>query len=55
MFKFLKQTPDKTPITKDKVDQLYSKMRWQVFFGIFIGYIWIIENKNHRLKEINKI
>ena len=22
---------------------------------IFIGYTWIIENKNHRLKEINKI
>lgn len=38
MLNFLKQPPNKQPISKDKVDKFYSKMRWQVFFGIFIGY-----------------
>jgi len=38
MFHFLKQPSDKPQISKEKIDPFYSKMRWQVFLGIFIGY-----------------
>ncbi|MCF6279905.1 MAG: glycerol-3-phosphate transporter [Flavobacteriaceae bacterium] len=50
MFKFLKQPLDKEPISNDKVDKFYSKMRWQVFFGIFVGYAgYYLVRKNFAL------
>ncbi len=50
MFKFLKVPPKKDPIPKENVDAFYSKMRWQVFFGIFIGYAgYYLVRKNFAL------
>ena len=50
MFKFLKVPPKKVPIPKENVDAFYSKMRWQVFFGIFIGYAgYYLVRKNFAL------
>ena len=50
MFKFLKQPPHKKLIANDKVDKFYSKMRWQVFFGIFVGYAgYYLVRKNFAL------
>ncbi len=50
MFNLLSRNPDKSLISNDKVDNLYSKMRWQVFFGIFIGYAgYYLVRKNFSL------
>lgn len=50
MFKFLKAPPNKSLISKHKIDQTYKKMRWQVFFGIFIGYAgYYLVRKNFAL------
>lgn len=39
MFKFLKASPPKERIPDQAViDRDYNKLRWQVFFGVFIGY-----------------
>lgn len=50
MFKFLKQPPSKPLIPKDKIDDKYKRMRWQVFFGIFVGYAgYYLVRKNFAL------
>jgi len=38
MLKFLQAPPNKPRIDKDKIDDTYNRMRWQVFISIFIGY-----------------
>lgn len=39
MFRFLKASPPKERISDQTViDRDYQKLRWQVFFGVFIGY-----------------
>lgn len=38
MFDFLKIPSPVAPILTEKVDKEYAKLRWQVFFGIFVGY-----------------
>lgn len=40
MFNFLKASPPLDPPLQDKkqIDEYYRKLRWQVFFGVFIGY-----------------
>ncbi|OBX01961.1 hypothetical protein QV04_04365 [Gallibacterium genomosp. 1] len=39
MFTFLKASPPAAPITDQKqIDKDYKRLRWQVFFGVFIGY-----------------
>lgn len=50
MFKFLKIPKDKEPISKKLVDKTYSKMRLQVFLGIFFGYAgYYLVRKNFSL------
>tara|TARA_R110002096_G_scaffold435214_1_gene659767 strand:- start:13169 stop:14521 length:1353 start_codon:yes stop_codon:yes gene_type:complete len=50
MFKLLQQPPNKKPISKNNIDKTYSRMRWQVFFGIFIGYAgYYLVRKNFAL------
>ncbi|MDC9721658.1 MAG: glycerol-3-phosphate transporter [Urechidicola sp.] len=50
MFKFLKSPLDKPLLPKNKIDATYKKMRWQVFFGIFIGYAgYYLVRKNFAL------
>ncbi len=50
MFKFLKVPPKKETLPKEKIDTIYKKMRWQVFFGIFIGYAgYYLVRKNFTL------
>ena len=39
MFTFLKASPPAARITDQKqIDRDYKRLRWQVFFGVFIGY-----------------
>ena len=39
MFKFLKASaPSEQKVPQSEVDAYYKKLRWQVFFGVFIGY-----------------
>jgi len=38
MWKFLAPPPYRTQLPADKVDKTYSRLRAQVFWGIFIGY-----------------
>ena len=38
MWKFLKPEPHRPLLSKEKIDPTYKRLRWQVFFGIFIGY-----------------
>ena len=50
MFKFLKAPSDKPLLPKNKIDPFYKKMRWKVFFGIFIGYAgYYLVRKNFAL------
>ncbi|MEY3451963.1 MAG: sn-glycerol-3-phosphate transporter [Bacteroidota bacterium] len=50
MLSFLKPPLDKPAIAADKVDSTYTKLRWQVFFGIFIGYAgYYLVRKNFSL------
>ncbi|MFK5879694.1 MAG: glycerol-3-phosphate transporter [Flavobacteriaceae bacterium] len=50
MFRFLKPPLDKPLLPKNKIDATYKKMRWQVFFGIFIGYAgYYLVRKNFSL------
>ncbi len=50
MLKFLQQPPEKDLLSKSKIDKVYNKMRWQVFFGIFIGYAgYYLVRKNFSL------
>ena len=50
MFKFLKAPPTKPLIAKDAIDSTYTKMRWQVFIGIFVGYAgYYLVRKNFSL------
>ena len=39
MLKFLKASaPSEQKVPQGEVDAYYKKLRWQVFFGVFIGY-----------------
>ena len=38
MFKFLKEPKGIPRIATEEIDKKYTKMRWQVFIGIFVGY-----------------
>ena len=38
MFGFLKPAPAAAPLPADQIDRTYRRLRWEVFFGIFIGY-----------------
>lgn len=50
MFKFLKASPPIPRISDDRTDSEYKKLRWQVFFGIFIGYVaYYLLRKNFSL------
>ncbi len=54
MFKFLKVPPKKEALPEEKVDAFYKKMRWQVFFGIFVGYAgYYLVRKNFSLAMPN--
>ncbi len=56
MLPFLKIPKDKEPIPKNLVDKTYAKMRFQVFFGIFIGYAgYYLVRKNFSLAMPNLI
>lgn len=50
MFKFLKPPVHKAPIDDSKIDSTYSKLRWQVFSGVFFGYAgYYLVRKNFTL------
>ena len=50
MFHFLQPPPNKEMIPSDQVDETYNRLRWQVFFGIFIGYAgYYLVRKNFSL------
>ncbi len=38
VLQFLKPAPHKEGLPEEQIDPTYKKLRWQVFFGIFIGY-----------------
>ncbi len=38
MFSFLKSAPALAPLSTDRIDPTYRRLRWQVFAGIFVGY-----------------
>lgn len=38
MWKILRPEPHRPLLPKEKIDPTYKRLRWQVFFGIFIGY-----------------
>ena len=51
MIGFLKPKPHLPPIDERKVDGEYSKQRWKVFAGIFIGYAaYYLVRKNFSLR-----
>lgn len=50
MFDFLKPPVPSSPIASYKVHSLYSRKRWEVFIGIFIGYAgYYLVRKNFSL------
>ena len=50
MLDFLNPPPNKDLISENEVDESYKKLRWQVFFGIFIGYAgYYLVRKNFSL------
>jgi len=56
MFKFLNPPPNKDLIRESQIDETYKKLRWQVFFGIFIGYAgYYLVRKNFSLAIPNLI
>jgi len=38
MLKFLQAPPAKPLMEEEKIDKTYTRLRWQVFIGIFVGY-----------------
>ncbi len=38
MFSFLRPAPAAPPLSPERVDPEYRRLRWQVFAGIFVGY-----------------
>lgn len=50
MWKILEPPKFKTPLSEEKVDSEYKRLRWQVFIGIFIGYAgYYLVRKNFTL------
>jgi len=50
MIGFLKPKAPITPLADEKVDSVYQKQRWKIFFGIFIGYAaYYLVRKNFTL------
>ena len=50
MIGLLKPAPHKDPIACDSVDSEYTRLRWQVFMGIFVGYAgYYLVRKNFTL------
>lgn len=50
LFSFLKPLSHKEPLSNDKVDPEYKKLRIKVFFGIFLGYAsYYLVRKNFSL------
>ena len=50
MIGFLKPKALITPLADEKVDSVYQKQRWKIFFGIFIGYAaYYLVRKNFTL------
>ena len=50
MWKFLRPEPHKPPLPKKEVDAHYTRLRWQVFIGIFVGYAgYYLVRKNFTL------
>ncbi|MGL5681960.1 MAG: glycerol-3-phosphate transporter [Marinifilaceae bacterium] len=50
MLKFLRPPGPKPLMPADKIDNTYKKLRWQVFWGIFIGYAgYYLVRKNFSL------
>jgi len=39
MFNFLKPPAPKQMLPENEIDPVYKRLRWQVFIGIFVGYI----------------
>ena len=38
MLSILRPAPPAAPVASDRIDRDYSRLRWQVFSGIFVGY-----------------
>jgi len=56
MLKFLKAPPAKPLIEADKIDKTYTRLRWQVFIGIFFGYAgYYLIRKNFSLAMPNLV
>ncbi|HFA50619.1 MAG TPA: glycerol-3-phosphate transporter [Bacteroidetes bacterium] len=50
MLNFLKPPPNEELIPENQIDGKYKRLRWQVFFGIFIGYAgYYLVRKNFSL------
>lgn len=50
VLQFLKPAPHKEGLPEEQIDPTYKKLRWQVFFGIFIGYAgYYLVRKNFSL------
>jgi len=56
MIKLFKREPDQKPISDKEVPASYRKLRFQVFFGIFVGYAgYYLVRKNFALAMPNLI
>ena len=50
MIGLLKPPPHKELLPKEKIDSTYTRLRWQVFIGVFIGYAgYYLVRKNFSL------
>ncbi len=50
MFGIFKPKAHIAPLSSGKVDSTYSRLRWQLFFGIFVGYAgYYLVRKNFSL------
>jgi len=56
MLNFLKPPPAKPLIDENKIDKVYTRLRWQVFIGIFVGYAgYYLIRKNFSLAMPNLV
>ncbi|GIB43042.1 glycerol-3-phosphate transporter [Vibrio cholerae] len=50
MFELFKPAAHTQRLSSDKVDSAYSRLRWQLFIGIFVGYAgYYLVRKNFSL------
>lgn len=56
MLKLLKAPPNQPRIAEEDIDKKYTKLRWQVFIGIFVGYAgYYLIRKNFALAIPNLV